>query len=77
MPKTYIFISNKAVVLPSVSLIRDGHFTGSTTSLGFDPSHKRALEIAQDYASTYQNSEILDYFDKDYSLAELQDILSK
>jgi hypothetical protein len=64
--KTFIFISRQDIVIasPSVAIWRDGHWTGTNTTLGNDKSHERALQIAQDYASQYKNPVIVDAWEK-------------
>jgi hypothetical protein len=62
---TLIIITNQDNVInsPCVYIVKDGKHTGSSTSLGFDKSEKRALQIANEYKEdTYHDAEIVNLY---------------
>lgn len=74
---TFILISHKDSVIPSVSIVEGGRFTGEKTTLKRNASHKRATEIAQHYQKQYPQSIIADWFKKDYQSYDLDWLLER
>lgn len=67
-----ILIQNRDDIIssPSVHIIRDGKFTGGT-SLGYDKSEARALQIAAEYKAQFPAAEVINKYNEPLTVADV------
>lgn len=72
-----ILNSDHVITSPSVNVVRNGRYNGSSTTLGFDTSEERALRVANEYKQdSYPDGEIVNLYHYRPTAKQLQDYIA-